>query len=603
MLPTIVSFFGGDEYYRRAAELLADDCRRLGLDYDIRELVVEPGEIWIDVCRRKIPFYLECHRRAAGGILWVDVDSRILRVPTFLEGIKADVGAFLRGFRYAREFDPIIQGRFFSPAFLFFNATDTGRRFLELAAALEQSAPRGQLTDDYFLQEAWLKFPDQLHLDIWPPKFVAFEGGDDAGDAYFRMHDSGHVAVFSGVAQQHAPPLLESRRKLNVVKSLVQEARERGAVEVVQVLTEEVRRLDGELNRASPATQPAAREDHIVETRRRLWKASRGRTKNQRAKREWVDLELRVGNHDKAEDLCRQLLRSETEGDRHFARAMLYRLDLIRQAAARPGHALPLWWMEQPFRGNFGDVLSPYLVQKLSNRTPVFAPADQAVLMAGSIIKFARAGSTVWGSGTPRMTDYLDPAARYTAVRGPLTRELVQRWGGTCAAVYGDPAVLLPCVYRPPAASPRYKLGLIRHTSHAHLPLVLDDVKEISIYRLGHEEIEAFIDELHDCECVLSSSLHGLIVAHAYGIPAEWCTFTGLEGSVSGDGTKFIDYFQSVGLDVAEPMVLDPSQPLRPAQAAAVRTLPARRVDVQRLAEAAPFEVTAPIRNHNLTEV
>src|SRR5690606_29475694 len=110
--------------------------------------------------------------------------------------------------------------------------------------------------------------------------------------------------------------------------SLMQEARERGAVEVARVLAEEGRRLDSELNESlrTPGARQASEPDdagRIVETRRRLWKASRGRTNNQRAKREWVGLEFRVGNHDKAEDLCRQLLRSETDGDRHFARAML----------------------------------------------------------------------------------------------------------------------------------------------------------------------------------------------------------------------------------------------------------------------------------------
>src|SRR5690606_14008385 len=133
-------------------------------------------------------------------------------------------------------------------------------------------------------------------------------------------------------------------------------------------------------------------------------------------KREWVTLELSQCNYERARDLCRQLLRSETDLDRDFARSMLYRLDLIERAAARPQEdTLKLWWMEQPFRGNFGDILSPYLVQKLSNRIPVFAQAAEALLMVGSVIKFARSGSVVWGSGTPRMTDLLDPAAHYAA--------------------------------------------------------------------------------------------------------------------------------------------------------------------------------------------
>jgi len=52
------------------------------------------------------------------------------------------------------------------------------------------------------------------------------------------------------------------------------------------------------------------------------------------------------------------------------------------------------------------------------------------------------------------------------------------------------------------------------------------------------------VDAINTCRYVASSSLHGLIVANAYGIPAVWTTFA---DTLAGDDTKFFDYYESVG--------------------------------------------------------
>ena len=57
--------------------------------------------------------------------------------------------------------------------------------------------------------------------------------------------------------------------------------------------------------------------------------------------------------------------------------------------------------------------------------------------------------------------------------------------------------------------------------------------------------IEHIIDEINKCERILSSSLHGIIVAHAYNIPALWIK-KGDIGSLNG--FKFKDYFSSVNI-------------------------------------------------------
>src|SRR5690606_8377955 len=101
--PVVVSFYCGGDYYREAAEQLRQDCERVGLAHDIVEIEVAADGDWIAACRRKIPFYLEMHRKHRRPILWLDVDSRLGARPAVFDGASCDIAGFLRGFRYLRD--------------------------------------------------------------------------------------------------------------------------------------------------------------------------------------------------------------------------------------------------------------------------------------------------------------------------------------------------------------------------------------------------------------------------------------------------------------------------------------------------------------------
>jgi hypothetical protein len=108
----------------------------------------------------------------------------------------------------------------------------------------------------------------------------------------------------------------------------------------------------------------------------------------------------------------------------------------------------------------------------------------------------------------------------------------------------------------------------------------------------GYEGIEAFIDEVNRCEYILSTSLHGLIVCHAYGIPAAWCEVPDGEAKLPGDGTKFHDHMLSVGLEPEAPTQLPKGSCITLADASRKFHLPRRQIDLDALAEAAPFEIS-----------
>ena len=150
--------------------------------------------------------------------------------------------------------------------------------------------------------------------------------------------------------------------------------------------------------------------------------------------------------------------------------------------------------------------------------------------------------------------DWIDPAARILAVRGPLTRERALECGADCPPVYGDPALLLPMFYAPGEPKQRARIAVVPH--YFDKPFVFARWRPPSVCKLIDIQgrIETVIDDVVGCDHILSSSLHGLIVAHAYGVPALWVRFG---DRLIGDGSKFADYLRSVHMPVDEPILLD----------------------------------------------
>lgn len=182
------------------------------------------------------------------------------------------------------------------------------------------------------------------------------------------------------------------------------------------------------------------------------------------------------------------------------------------------------------------------------------------MLAIGSVIKFAKKNTWVWGTGCSRRSDFVVPDARYQAVRGPITRDIIRKSGGYCDTIYGDPALLLPEIYNPKIRK-EHRLGYIPHYTHQNEELQTD-AHTIDILRSSYEDIEAFVRELKSCEAVICTSLHAIIVANAYGIPARWATFQSSENKVAGDDMKFEDYFLSVGMPVQKPLDLSETRVL-----------------------------------------
>ena len=262
------------------------------------------------------------------------------------------------------------------------------------------------------------------------------------------------------------------------------------------------------------------------------------------------------------------------------------------------------WWYEK----NFGDALNPFLLERLSGKHVVYTPAAHkpnfrkewkrflmspkeydfrrlkwpevkkpVVLAVGSRLEDSRPNYKVWGTGflTPQGTC---KGGIFFAVRGKWSASRLVELGFPECEVYGDPALLLPLIYKasPPILIPEHsssharvfspkkgsmkkiRIGIVPHMIDLHHPVV-EEVRqkfpdEILVVDLVHyEKWTDVIDQICSCEVILSSSLHGLIVSDAYQVPNCWIE---LSGKLSGGHFKFHDYFSSVDRHSEKPVVI-----------------------------------------------
>lgn len=219
-------------------------------------------------------------------------------------------------------------------------------------------------------------------------------------------------------------------------------------------------------------------------------------------------------------------------------------------------------------RNNFGDQLSSVIahaviapdlpVWNMATENRQSQPAGNAVVGLGSILHFATAGDIIWGTGVvpkrfpppalrwwSQLRRVVAPSWDIRAVRGPLTRKfLIEQLGVGCPEVYGDPALLLPEILPHKNRHSQRAYGVIPH--YRDLPIV-DDPNVCNPLRPW----EDVLDFILECDLVIASSLHGLIVAEAFGIPARWLHHTSLPSADSEGTYKYADYYTSSGRDPA----------------------------------------------------
>ena len=204
---------------------------------------------------------------------------------------------------------------------------------------------------------------------------------------------------------------------------------------------------------------------------------------------------------------------------------------------------------------NLGDALAPVIFSWMLEQNGLVnrLPENRYVhlLTVGSVLGGNSFDATVWGSGihTIFMANRIHELRRIRkldirAVRGPITRDVLLNSGYDCPEIYGDPGILMPRIYQPAHCDEkRYEVGMIRNFEKADYYRSIYDkgtlVHEINVMTTDYK---TFIDEIVQCRRIISSSLHGIILAEAYGIPAVFL-MEGMENVL----LKFYDWYFSTG--------------------------------------------------------
>lgn len=225
------------------------------------------------------------------------------------------------------------------------------------------------------------------------------------------------------------------------------------------------------------------------------------------------------------------------------------------------------WWAlrERGAIDNYGDILAPFLVEQLSGKKVVKVSHPMQrwykwfikhYVTVGSIICAASKNSIVWGSGIIKQNENVR-AAKFVAVRGPRTRKRLLELGYTVPEVYGDPALLLP-KFIPNTVEKKYALGIIPHyVDYDSIVAQFKDNSAVKVINLMTNDVVKTTQEILECEQIISSSLHGVIVSHAYEIPALWVKFS---YKLAGDNVKFYDYFESLAITYHQEYYINPTE-------------------------------------------
>ena len=204
-----------------------------------------------------------------------------------------------------------------------------------------------------------------------------------------------------------------------------------------------------------------------------------------------------------------------------------------------------LYW--RPSTGdNVGDLLSLIIYRQMLKMGGVrcpFSVKTRRVVSIGSVLSFVGSGeTTVWGTGLMNekcISALLQKHAKLDvrAVRGPLTRKKLINAGYMCPEIYGDPAILLPRFYNPTVNKIKGKVVIIPH----HSKLDKYTHRYDNVLDTYTNDWHRFVSEIKSAEKVISSSLHGIILAESYGIPCVWLN------DIPDSPFKYEDYYQSTG--------------------------------------------------------
>ena len=219
---------------------------------------------------------------------------------------------------------------------------------------------------------------------------------------------------------------------------------------------------------------------------------------------------------------------------------------------------------------NFGDGVNKTFWKTLTAKEINFNPTNEHYITTGSIMLLVQNNSIIFGTGfISKDADLGKPSSgpcwdsknnnKYAipiniiAVRGPLSREKMLRFGIKCPENYGDPLILMPCIYNKKTIITDNIIGIIPHyidKNDSNFKLLKKNLENKG-YNIKTIDIEVgdnykkLIDEINSCKYIISSSLHGIIMGIVYNKETIFVKFS---NNIIGNDFKFQDFFKSINI-------------------------------------------------------
>jgi pyruvyltransferase len=206
---------------------------------------------------------------------------------------------------------------------------------------------------------------------------------------------------------------------------------------------------------------------------------------------------------------------------------------------------------------NFGDILSPYIFSKFGMNL-VYEEKNPSIYGIGSLLHMCPNDyqGYVWSTGFMYNTKTLHLKNDPICVRGKLSKK--QFINDTSNTHLGDGGLILEKIYEPKIrGSIKYTLGIM--PNYCDIVNMRDDpIEKFDVFNNPdvimidpRNYIETVINDIYSCENIITSSLHGLVVADSYGIN-NGC-FKSRETNIAihhmQDSFKFKDYYSVFDMD------------------------------------------------------
>lgn len=215
---------------------------------------------------------------------------------------------------------------------------------------------------------------------------------------------------------------------------------------------------------------------------------------------------------------------------------------------------------------NFGDILNVDIFKKFNIDVEYASKKNSELVAIGSLLDLYLCNKTeylkrfrykfykpviVWSTGFIKEEEHNQVLLRKLDVRGVRGYKTLNRLKNLAGVKFadkvsiGDGGLLISHFFDTSNIKKKFSLGIIRHYIDEETD-ILDkiNIKDSTVIDIMQKP-EDFIQKVAECDCIVSSAMHGLICADSLGIP----NIRIIKNKLIGGNYKFEDYYSAFDIE------------------------------------------------------